>query len=212
MALDKHDVRRKVIDTAGALIAGGGADALKARTIAEKVGVSVGSIYNLVGDMDTLHRAVNSELLDELGAAGAMAMHQLEQRGERDLRTRLLALADAYLQFVTARATQWSALLAYNRSLSAADTPEGYLAKLEMLFDIIGDELKDTAMGADDRQRGIAARALWSAVHGIVTNALVGQSDHVLVQTAREQIDLLITMFVRGLEATPPSQGRTGTA
>ncbi len=202
MALDKADVKRRVMDIAGELIAQGGADALQARAIAKRAGISVGSIYNLVGDMDALHQAVNSELLDELGAAGAVAMHQLEAAGERDLRQRLLALSDAYLRFVTARAMQWNALLAYNRSLSATQTPEGYLVKLEMLFDIIGDELRDTVVGADDRQRAIAARALWSSVHGIVTNALVGQSDHLLVRTAREQIDIMVTMFVRGLEAT----------
>ena len=201
MALDKAEVKRQVMQIAAALIAEGGSDALQARAIAKKAGISVGSIYNLVGDMDALHQAVNSELLDELGAAGAMAMLELERRGERDLRTRLLTLSDAYLKFVTAHAVQWNALLAYNRSLSAAETPEGYLVKLEMLFDIIGDELKTTALGGDDRQRNIAARALWSSVHGIVTNALVGQSDHLLVQTVREQVDLMVTMFVRGLEA-----------
>ncbi|MCR9123023.1 MAG: TetR/AcrR family transcriptional regulator [Phyllobacteriaceae bacterium] len=202
MALDRGDVKRRVMDIAAALIAEGGGDALQARTIAKRAGISVGSIYNLVGDMDALHRAVNSELLDELGAAGTIAMHELEARGEHDVRRRLLALADAYLRFVTAHAVQWNALLAYNRSIASADTPEGYMARLEMLFDIIGDELKHTVLGEDAARRTVAARALWSAVHGIVTNTFVGRADHLLETTARGQIDMLVTMFVRGLEAT----------
>ena len=201
MALDKTDVKRKVIDIAAGLIAEGGSEALQARAIAKKAGISVGSIYNLVGDMDTLHRLVNAELLDHLGAMGAETIAHLDAAGVTDLRQRLLGLSYAYLDFTTAHARQWDALLAFNRTAPSHKTPEWYAVRLEMLFDIIGDALKDTPIGGQS-QRTIAARALWSAVHGIVTNTFVGRTDQLLKNTAREQIDLLVTMFVRGLEAS----------
>lgn len=201
MALNKEEVRRKIIDIGHALIAQGGSEALQARVIAKQVGISVGSIYNLVGDIDALHRLINSELLDELGMVGTSTIDDLDKRGVKDLRLRLLALAHAYLRFVEQHQNQWTALLAFNRNTTSADTPDWYMVRLEMLFDIISDNLEDTPLGDDPERCKIAARALWSSVHGIVTNSFIGRDDAILKDSTLAQIDLLITVFVKGLHA-----------
>lgn len=201
MALDKDDVKSRVIEIATSLIAKHGSAGLQARTIAKEAGISVGSIYNLVGDMDALHRIVNAQLLDELGVAGTGTVAELDKRGETDLTTRLLELSHAYLGFVTENRTAWNALLAFNRSATVDETPDWYFVRLEMLFDVIADELRATELGSDEQKLAIAARALWSAVHGIVTNAYVGEDKRQLVETIRMQIDILIRTFVRGLRA-----------
>lgn len=201
LALNKEEVRRRIIDLGHALIAKGGSEALQARIIAKDVGISVGSIYNLVGDMDELHRLVNSELLDELGMVGSGAVQKLDDEKITDLRTRLLALAHAYFDFVECNQKQWAALLAFNRSTTSEDTPDWYMVRLEMLFDIISDNLQDTPLGNDPQKCKIAARALWSSVHGIVSNSFVGRDDDLLRESTLEQIDLLISVFVKGLRA-----------
>lgn len=201
MALNKEEVRRKIIDLGHTLIAKGGSEALQARVIAKDVGISVGSIYNLVGDMDELHRLINSELLDELGMAGSGTVQNLDAKNVTDLRTRLLALAQAYFDFVDRNQNQWAALLAFNRSKTSADTPDWYMVRLEMLFDIISDNLRNTPLGSDPEKCKIAARALWSSVHGIVSNSFVGREDALLRESTLEQIDILITFFVKGLHA-----------
>jgi hypothetical protein len=67
-----------------------GATNLKARSIAEKAGIAVGSIYNLFGDLDQVHGFVNMRLLDGLAQAGGTAVrisrngrfgHQVEAIG-----------------------------------------------------------------------------------------------------------------------------------
>lgn len=201
MALNKDEVRRSIIDAGHELLSKGGSEALQARVIAKHVGISVGSIYNLVGDMDALHRLVNSELLDALGVMGSQVIADLDQRNVSDLRTRLLALSHAYLEFVTDHQNQWNALLAFNRKTSSEDTPDWYMVRLEMLFEIISDNLTDTPIGRDEKQRQVAARALWSSVHGIVTNSFVGRDDKIMRESTIAQIDLLISVFVRGLNA-----------
>ena len=95
MALDREETGERVLAIAEVLLNEGGMDNLKARTIAEQAGISVGSVYNLFSDLDGVHRAVNRRLLDRLGAAGAAAMADLSQRGITDVRQRLLALASA---------------------------------------------------------------------------------------------------------------------
>ncbi|MCI5078423.1 TetR/AcrR family transcriptional regulator [Oricola sp.] len=199
MALDKDAVKRRAIEIAGRLIDEGGAEALQMRAIARELGVSVGSVYNIVGDIDALHRLVNVDLLDELGMAGSETTERLRRDGVRDVRTRLIALAETYLDFVERNHVKWAALLAFNRSRPSVAMPESYMLRQEMLFDIIADVLADTPLRNDDTRRQTAARALWSAVHGIVTNNFVGRGDASLAVESRVQIDLLVTVFVRGL-------------
>ncbi|MDZ7823597.1 MAG: TetR-like C-terminal domain-containing protein [Ahrensia sp.] len=148
-----------------------------------------------------MHRLINAELLDELGQVGTQTIHNLQSQGVDDLRERLLALSFAYFQFVSRNHRQWTALLAFNRSTPSKSTPDWYMIRLEMLFDIISDNLKDTPIGMDETKRLVAARALWSSVHGIVTNSFVGRDDQLLRESTEAQIDLLISIFVKGLYA-----------
>lgn len=201
VTLNKDDVKRQIVDIAAKLIEEGGSGALQVRAIAKQAGISVGSVYNIVGDIDALHRMVNVDLLDELGMAGTATIQRLKAEGVTDVRERLLALAETYLEFVQRNHARWSALLAFNRSRPTSDMPDGYMRRQEMLFDIIAEVLADTVLGIDDTRRQTAARALWSAVHGIVTNSFVGRTGITHADESRAQIDLLVTVFVKGLEA-----------
>jgi AcrR family transcriptional regulator len=201
VTLNKEDVKRQIVEIAGKLIEQGGSGALQVLAIAKQAGISVGSVYNIVGDVDALHRMVNVGLLDELGMAGMATSERLREEGVTDVRQRLLALAETYLAFVERNHAKWNALLAFNRSRPTAEMPEWYMARQEMLFGIIAEVLANTALAKDEQRRQTAARALWSAVHGIVTNSFVGRSDKTHADESRAQIDLLVSIFVRGLEA-----------
>lgn len=200
VTLNRDDAKKQIMDAAGELIEQGGAAALQVRAIAKKAGVSVGSVYNIVGDIETLHRMINVQLLDELGMAGTATSARLRKDGVTDVRERLLALAETYLDFVERNYAKWSALLAFNRARPTAELPDWYMVRLEMLFDIIAEVLMDTPLGGDEERRRIAARALWSAVHGIVTNSFIGSFSTSHESESRRQIDLLVSVFVRGLE------------
>ena len=139
-------------------------------------------------------------LLDRLGAAGRSAMAALQARKVVDPRLRLLALARAYLDFVVAHPGSWTALLAFNRRRPARRDPDAYEARLDTLFDIIAGVLAEGGFALDERRRRIAARALWSSVHGIVTSGYASRSGHAHRQEIWEQIDLLVSIFVAGLE------------
>ena len=201
VTLNRDDAKRQIMEAADELIEQGGAAALQVRAIAKKAGVSVGSVYNIVGDIETLHRTINVQLLDELGMAGTATSARLRADGVTDVRERLLALSETYLDFVEQNYAKWSALLNFNRARPTEDLPDGYMVRLEMLFDIIAEVLMDTPLGDDEERRRTAARALWSAVHGIVTNSFIGSFSTSHESESRRQIDLLVTVFVRGLAA-----------
>jgi hypothetical protein len=88
--------------------------------------------------------------------------------------------------------------------MRASDTPDWYMARLHMLFDLIADVLDEMPAGRDTDMRRLCAHTLWSSVPGIVYNVFSGTdaADH--HEVAWCQIDLLVTMFVRGLETDAP--------
>ena len=53
------EIREHVITAATRAIESKGLQGLKARPIAQRAGISVGSIYNLFGDLDELTRIIN---------------------------------------------------------------------------------------------------------------------------------------------------------
>ncbi len=201
MALDREEISERVLAIAEVLLNEGGMDNLKARTIAEQAGISVGSVYNLFSDLDGVHRAVNMRLLDRLGAAGAAAMVDLGKRGITDVRQRRADTgARAHVRFVEAHPGSWPALLAFNRRRPTLAEPDAYESRLDQLFEIIAQVLAGGDFDLDDDTRRIAARTLWSSVHGIVTSGYAARSVRRQADEIDQQIELLVAVFIRGLE------------
>ena len=203
MALDKDEVGSRVLDIAEDLLNEGGAINLKARTIAEKAGIAVGSIYNLYGDLDGLHLAVNLRLLDRLAEAGMRTMGEIRSSRVTDTKGRLLALARTYVDYVAAHPQSWAALLAFSPSRIEPVRREDYMGRLDGLFGIITQVLlDDRKLALDEEECVLNARILWSSVHGIVTNGASSRSTAPEEETWR-QVDHLVTVYLAGLERHP---------
>lgn len=204
MALDRDETSERVLEIAAGLIAEGGAANLKARTLSQKAGIAVGSIYNLFGDLDQLHGQVNMRLLDRLGDAGARTAATLNRSGVSDVRTRLLAFARTYLEFVQANATGWAALLAFSPSRMPEPAQATYDQRLDTLFELIAAELRlDKSLDMDDSRIRLAARVLWSSVHGIVINGAGRRQRSRQAEGVGDQIDMLVTTFLKGIDRRP---------
>jgi AcrR family transcriptional regulator len=201
MALDRDEISERVLEIAEALISDGGAVNLKARSIAERAGIAVGSIYNLFGDLDQVHGRVNMRLLDRLAEAGAVAIGEMNRQGVTDTRLRLFSLAKAYLGFVQRHPVSWAALLAFNPRKMAAEQQLAYESRLDTLFEIIAAVLaEDKTLKLDEARRRLTARVLWSSVHGIVTNGAGRRQQDRQGDGVWEQIDLLVTTFLKGID------------
>lgn len=201
MALDRDETNERVLAIAAALIAEGGGANLKARSIAQQAGIAVGTIYNLFGDLDQLHGQVNMRLLDALGEAGGRTLASFSAAGVNGTRERLLALSRTYLEFVQANPVSWAALLAFSPSRIAPQAQQAYENRLDTLFEIIASVLAaDQTLVLDDRKRRLAARTLWSSVHGIVINGAGRRQQNRQGEGVWDQIDLLVTTFLKGID------------
>lgn len=212
MTLEHDAVREQLVNVTLALLEEGGLDAVKARAVAAAVGVSVGTLYNLFGNVDGLILAANRQIFDELNKRGqdgiaaqeallseAIASGEVPDTNHAKALFRLLALSRAYVDFVADNAGKWAAVLAFNRSRRVALTDEAYVAQQDGLIDTIGNVLKGTPLGSEQTRRRVAARALWSSVHGIVTMNYFGVDETRARERTWAQIELLVTTFVDGV-------------
>jgi AcrR family transcriptional regulator len=213
MTLEHDAVREKLVEIALDLLSKDGLDAVKARTLSQAAGVSVGSIYNLFGTIDGLIAAACLTVYQSLGETGKGSLKAIEEAVDRRVaegeiadtvqdrtRERLIGLAQVYIDFVIQNAGTWNAVLAFNRLRGSSANARAYAEQLESLVDIVGRLLETVPrFAADASLRRKAGRALWSAVHGIVvTNAL--RADDAGAKTrATELIRILVGGFVDGV-------------
>src|SRR5437868_1295863 len=134
MTLEHAEVRVALINATLSLMEEGGLASVKARAVAEQAGVSVGTVYNLFGNVDQLILAANLKIYDELGAVGVGRMAVIERDLQKRIKAgkvadtprerlhaRLLGLGETYVEFVSANANRWSALLAFNRTRAVGE-------------------------------------------------------------------------------------------
>jgi len=209
MTLEHPAVRETLVKTTLKLMEGG-LETVKARKVAELSGVSVGTIYNLFGNFDGLILAASIKIYGELEKVGLAAAKRIEgDLAEKGLATarervlyRLCALADTYLGFVATNSNRWNALLAFNRSRGLSGT-ENNFQHLADLMDIIGAMLDEAPLWKARGERRLAARALWSAVHGIVITNFAHEEESAARARTTQLLNVLLTVLVDGMFAMP---------
>ena len=192
------EVREKVIASALRAMETKGLEGVKARPIAQRSGIAVGSIYNLFGDLDELVRVVNGRTYDELYAVEMKAL-ETSRKSDASPTDQMLALAGAYLDFVENHQTRWQATLAFNRG-QTEPPPRWYAEKELALFRIIEDAITPFPGVEDAVKRRLHARALWASIHGIVTIAVADGFLMQPIDDVWEQIKIIVNSVAAAIE------------
>ena len=109
------DIRDRATTIAERIVLEEGVDALNARRLAKELDVSVGSLYNAFGDLDAVVRAVIAKSMVMLSEI----LHSAIETSAQDKRSRVVALGEAYFDFVNGILTSWVGLLVMFGSLWA---------------------------------------------------------------------------------------------
>lgn len=184
-------LKTEIVRISREILATEGLDGLQARKIATASDCSVGTIYNLFGSLDIVVITANAETLAELH----MALMQSQSQGV-DLAGHLEALALAYLQFAIERRTEWRAIFEH-RLTTKTTVPEWYRESQAQLFAIVEEILEPEIDTVQGRQE--AARAMFSAVHGVISLALdqkLGEFDQ---EATQRQVRFIVKSVARGL-------------
>lgn len=179
-----HDeMKQDIAALAARVVSAEGVGGLSARGLAGAAGISVGTLYNLFGDLDGVVREVN---------LGAMAALEEALRGAlagagEDREARLTALAVAYSAFARADPNRWGALF----RLRPERSPDPRVAVAEgRLLGLLRE-----AAGPLPEE---ALRALWAAVHGVVE---LGTRRHLEGAEAPDYARLVVSAGLRGIAA-----------
>ena len=188
----------RLLQAAEVVLATEGLAALQARRIAQDAACSVGTLYNIFGDIHGLILAANERTLHDLGrvltAAGQRTAHAA-------LEVRLMALAAAYLDFATANQLRWRAVFEH-RLPDEREVPQTYLDDRRWLLAMIESQLEGSIAGL--QARSDAAHALFSAVHGIVLLSLDAKLGPFEPATCERQIRFIVAHVVQSLSRATP--------
>ena len=194
----REALRPKILSAALSLLEEDGFFGLQARRLAEKIGCSVGTIYNLFGSLDDLILATNAITLKQMREHLAQTDDHWPG-DEDDAYGRLMALAYAYLQFYQAHEKRWAAVFEFQRG-DDDHMPDWYLEEIALLMRQIENIISHLKGATPPEHRARIARALWAATHGIVTLSFNGRLGPVHRETVLEDVDIVVKAVVDGLK------------
>lgn len=167
--------------------------ALTARNVADAIGYSAGTLYNLFENLDGLIVHLNGRTLDSLH--DRLALATITRVPEEDIK----ALLDAYLGYLEQSPNLWSALFEYSLP-EGVTLPEWYKLKVGKVLGLVEDALRPLFGHGDQDDANQAARILWASLHGICSLSDTGKLAVVTATPVRQMAEGLVNNFVAGLK------------
>ena len=198
----REQLKAALIDAAEAIIAKDGLAALRARDLAAAVGCALGAIYNAFPDLDAIVIAVNMRTLALLDRNLTEAADRKSIKGgvnsqDPDL-AQLIGLALAYLEFAARHGPRWRALFEH-RLPDGQAVPARYVAEQNRIFLFVEEPLRAIRPDLTATELTLLARALFSAVHGIVSLGLEEKLGEIEPRHLGEQTAVVVAALARGL-------------
>lgn len=188
----REEIREMALQAAEALLEQEGTAGLSTRRIAAAIGYTVGSLYLVFENLDELVIQVNARTLGQLGESLDHAVSR-----HRDPLAAVRELGRAYTRFAAEHPSRW-ALIFDGRSTPLPALPDWYGREITALFGRVERLLAVYAPYRSPQERALAARVLWSGVHGVCTLALAGKLDRTGISEAAQLTDSLINNYLAG--------------
>lgn len=193
----RDELKALIIKSAAEIIEQDGFQALTARKIANAIGYTPGTLYNVFESMDALSLVLNAVTLEKL--LTALSQPECNDSRKTPLQN-IKRMAEIYKSFALENKQRWVMLFGYILP-EGVEIPEWFREKISLLFQPLEKLLQPYFKDAHSKEHKIAARNLWAAIHGICFLQLTGKLpllDGEDVSTS--MTDSLIENFVKGLE------------
>ena len=189
---NREELHQLVLAAAQRIVEESGFQALSARTVADSIGYSPGTLYNLFDNIDDLVVHVNGTTLDALFAE----LHNAPAIGRPE--ADVAALCSRYLAFQDQNPNLCGLLFDYTQAQGYAP-PEWYRRKIIRGLEILGSALLPLFPTGRDNDVSDAARTLWASLQGICSLSANGKLDVVGGQSRDAMARALVTNFLAGL-------------
>lgn len=185
-----EELKEMILKAAETFIIEEGVCALKVRSIAMEIGYTVGSIYMVFGNMADLMMHINGRTLDDM----TMQLKQVINQDNAELS--IMQLAISYVSFATENCNRWN--MVFEHRLAENEVlPDWYQQKVDTIFSLVETQFQSLSALDNDKQDKLAARALWSGVHGICILTLSGKTD-LIGDDVEKSVVLLVDNFIKG--------------
>ncbi len=174
-----------------------GLASLTVRRIAKDIGCSVGTIYNVFDNLDTLILHLNGRTF------GALYEELIKVEAKGEPRAVVESLTETYLGFVRDNANLWNVIFEHVWP-AKYPLPDWYREKIERLLKLLANILaplfpEGREPGGREDENYLAALVLWSGLHGINSLVATGKLGIVTSETAKVLSDMLVEIFFGGL-------------
>jgi AcrR family transcriptional regulator len=183
--------------TAADIVERDGYRALTARNVADAIGYSPGTLYNLFANLDDLIVHLNGRTLDELHDRLAA------RPATGDVAADLNRMLEIYLDFLKERPGAWNLLFEFALP-DGIERPAWYQRKVDRALNLLEQVLApafEPGNGAGVKQ---AARVIWAGLHGICSLSVSGKLMVVSDQSMRDMAHALIDHYLAGIRALEP--------
>ncbi len=189
----REELREIALQAAEELVASDGLAGLSTRKVVARIGYTVGSLYMVFQSLDDLIVQMNERTLVDLGEQLTAAV---ADRPPPDLAIR--ALAQAYIEFALIETPRWLAI--YQHRLPEGQTvPDSFSAKIAGMFALVQQELALLCPHRSPDDIALAARALWSGIHGVCILGFDQKLEFVGGRSIAEVTDSLLDHYLAGL-------------
>jgi len=187
----QQEIKEMVLKAAETIVIEEGFSNLKVRKIALEIGYTVGSIYMVFDNLADLVMHIKGKTLDDI-------TEQLEQVAKgTNAEQNIIQLAIAYQTFASQNFNRWDMI--FKQSLTENETiPDWYQQKVNSIFKRVELQFQQLPSRHNEEQAQLAARALWSGVHGICTLSLSGKMDLLGIDSVENTVTLLVENFIKG--------------
>lgn len=192
----RDELQKLIVNATLSLISEHGAERVTARKIAEAVGYTPGMLYSVFINLQDIFLHVNQIGLKTLYDKCDQA---IKDSPTPDAAIKRMGLA--YLTFAAEHTHQFDLMFARAESPPEMTAPI-LKHQIHALFDLVEAQLQMLAPAATDTQLTLAARALWSGVHGVAALRLSNQLYLNETNADREIVDLLVNNFLLSWQQT----------
>ncbi|KAB2929223.1 MAG: TetR/AcrR family transcriptional regulator [Candidatus Contendobacter sp.] len=156
----REELREIALQAAEHLVAEHGLAGLSTRKVVGRIGYTVGSLYMVFRNLDDLIAQMNERTLETLQT------HLRAAIADQPPAAAIRALAQAYIAFALTETHRWLAIYQH-RMPEGQSLPESFTAKVAGMFELVQQQLTLLCPQRSPEDIALAARALWSGVHGI---------------------------------------------
>ena len=191
----QEEIKEMVLKAAEVIVVEEGFSELKVRKVAMEIGYTVGSIYMVFDNMADLIMHVKGRTLDDIAEQLKAVINNANAEQT------IVQLAKTYLSFASQNFNRWRMIFEHQLAEDEV-VPDWYQQKVDDIFSLVEQQFKLLPTSHTEEQSQLAARALWSGVHGVCTLSLTGKLDLVGVNNVENTVVLLVDNFIRGWESS----------